>query len=286
MTTDNIQAAIDAGITIAKPQAVGTSGRFYSVTVPEGGAHQLIDLEKAQEELRETPRRKRGTFAAYDAGSFTTYMSKHATEHSEVWADIKRRTITAVINAHGNVDAEPGWADHRLVLQLRHTPAWEAWTKYDRSPLPQADFAEHLEDWRSDVVEPTAADLTELSRTFKATKKVEFSESKLLDRAGPAQLQRGRRRQGRNQGRHRDPRDVQARPPAVRRLRPLRDRRPPPLRHLDRAAPPDLRPRPPGRGPARRLRRHPPRHRQRHQRAHLPGHHGLGLTHRLVRPGP
>jgi uncharacterized protein YfdQ (DUF2303 family) len=187
MTTDNIQAAIDAGITIAKPQAVGTSGRFYSVTVPEGGAHQLIDLEKAQEELRETPRRKRGTFAAYDAGSFTTYMSKHATEHSEVWADIKRRTITAVINAHGNVDADPGWADHRLVLQLRHTPAWEAWTKDDRNPLPQSDFAEHLEDWRSDVVEPTAADLTELSRTFKATKKVEFSESKLLS-TGQVQL--------------------------------------------------------------------------------------------------
>lgn len=187
MTTDNIQAAIDAGVTIAKPQAVGTSGRFYSVITPEGGDHKLIDLEAAQETLRETPRRKAGTFATYDAGSFTTYMGKHSTESTEVWADIKRRTITAVINAHGNVDADPGWADHRLVLQLRHTPAWEAWTKYDRSPLPQADFAEHLEDWRTDVVEPTAADLTELSRTFKATKKVEFSESKLLS-TGQVQL--------------------------------------------------------------------------------------------------
>lgn len=187
MTTDNIQAAIDAGVALAKPQAVGASGRFYSVALPEGGTHQLIDLEKAREVLRETPRRKQGTFAAYDAGSFITYMTKHATEHSEVWADIERRTITAVINAHGDVDADPGWGDHRLVLQLRHTPAWKAWTGNDRRALTQTDFAEHLEDRRLDVVEPTAADLTELARSFKATKKVEFAESKHLS-TGQVQL--------------------------------------------------------------------------------------------------
>lgn len=168
------QAALDAGVMLAEPHNLDTEGRFFSVVTPADAQHRVIDLEKQRDLYRETPRRKTGAFSAHTGEAFIAYMAKHVLPETEVWADLTNRTVTAVINAHDKTDFAAGWGDHRLELKLQFTPAWLAWTKYDGANLSQTAFAELLEERATDVVEPDAATLMEITRSFKAAKKVAF----------------------------------------------------------------------------------------------------------------
>lgn len=172
---NEIQAAIDAGVMIGKPQPIGDDGRFVSIVSPSGSFSQVVDLEELQEKFRETPRRKTGLFSAHTADAFISYMEKHVTPNSEVWADLTTRSVTAVINAHdNNMQGVAGWGDHRLQLVLQHTAAWQAWTALNNQWLSQTKLAELLEERTGDIVDPDAATLTEITRSFKAAKKVAF----------------------------------------------------------------------------------------------------------------
>lgn len=183
--TSDVQAAIDAGLALAEPHKLDDEGRFYSVAVPAGAELHVIDLEEHLDKFRDRPRRKTGGYAVHDAFSFISYLEKHVLMDTEVWADVTRQSVVAVINAHG--PAEAGWADHYVELKLHQTPAWKAWTALHRRPLTQVQFAEHLEDQRVDVVDPDAATLTEIARTFKAKKSVLFDQSEHLS-TGQVQL--------------------------------------------------------------------------------------------------
>lgn len=131
--------------------------------------HQ-IDLTGDQ--YREVPKRKRGTVVVRDVPSFLAYYAKHSDEHTEVYADREHRTITAVLDAH-QADAAR-WGQHRLGLQLTHSESFHAWAGHDRKTLPQLAFAEFVEDHRSDITSPPAAELLELAQSFEATTKVTF----------------------------------------------------------------------------------------------------------------
>lgn len=168
----DVQAAIDAGIEMSGPHRLDEDGRFFSVLAPAGAEHHVVDLEEHRDRFLDFPRRKTGSFQVHTGAAFIAYLAKHAMEETEVWADIERRTVTAVINAHDKAVA--GWGDHRAELKLQHTPAWVTWTKYDGASLNQATFAELLEDRALDVVDPDAATLMEITRSFKAAKTVAF----------------------------------------------------------------------------------------------------------------
>lgn len=178
----DIQAAIDAGTALAEPKHLDSEGRFFSVVTPAGAQHHVVDLEEHLDSYRDRPRRKIGSFSAHTGDAFISYMEKHALPETEVWADLTNRSVTAVINAHtASVESGdaagpgmPGWSDHRLVLQLQETPAWKAWRAYDGQPMSQVKFAELLEERAADVAQPDAATLIEITRTFKAAKKVAF----------------------------------------------------------------------------------------------------------------
>lgn len=189
-TAGDVQAAIDAGIQSTQPHKLDTAGRFYAVNTPQGGAVHLIDLEREADEYLDeiTPRRKTGTYAVHDAKAFVDYLDKHGRgpDVTEVWADITGQTVVGVLDAHEKTAA--GWGGHRVVLKLHLTPAWKAWLALNRKPMLQVDFANHLEDRRLDVVNPDAATLTEIARTFKAKKSVQFMESRQLS-TGQVQLQ-------------------------------------------------------------------------------------------------
>ncbi|MEV7011574.1 DUF2303 family protein [Streptosporangium sp. NPDC051022] len=124
---------------------------------------------------RESPQRKTGTVVVEDVASFLHYYGKHADEASEVYVDVDGKRITAVINAHTSID--PRWGDHRLVLQLRTTKAWQEWVGQDRKPMSQQTFAEFVEDHLGDIREPSAADMLEIATTFQAKTKVNFSSA-------------------------------------------------------------------------------------------------------------
>ncbi len=89
-------------------------------------------------------------------------------------------TVQAVLDAHlGAGDFPARWQEHRLVLKLQQTGPWREWTTRDGMLMPQADFAEFIEDHARDVIAPapkavSSADLLEIAQSFHAHTSVEF----------------------------------------------------------------------------------------------------------------
>lgn len=181
----DIRTENDAVIQIAQDAARAESngvplelGQVYAF--PTANGPQVLDMGKdAYLGRLHTPQRKQGTTTVEDIESFLTYYAKHADASTETYVDVDARRITAVLNAHGTDG--PRWGDHRVTLQLKCTRAWEAWTRFDRKPLTQQEFAEHIEDHLDDIIEPQPALLLEIATTFQAKQKVSFSSATRLN---------------------------------------------------------------------------------------------------------
>lgn len=72
-----------------------------------------------------------------------------------------------IIDDHS--ENHPGWREHRATLAWQYTPEWKRWKADDRKMLPQAQFAEMIEDGLDDILEPDAGDLLEIAQTIKGT---------------------------------------------------------------------------------------------------------------------
>jgi uncharacterized protein YfdQ (DUF2303 family) len=174
----------------AKPEVV-EPGKHYVWRNLDGG---LIERDLTAD----LPARKTGTVTVLDVPSFQAYFDKHASTDAEVYADIDKATITAVLDAHTKSDGAR-WENHKLVLSLQFTPEWEAWKQHDREMLPQVAFAEFLEDHYRDVapgpdaINPevqhhtTGADLLEIAQKFQAATQVKFESGTRLA-SGETQL--------------------------------------------------------------------------------------------------
>ncbi|MCM2394451.1 DUF2303 family protein [Streptomyces albipurpureus] len=169
------QAVIDVAQAAVAPQPL-EPGKVHVVALGRGEFRQ-IDLTGP--EHTGIPARKSGTTVVRDVDSFLAYFDKHGDEESEVYADVERLSITAVVDAH--TSGYPRWGGHRLELRLRQTPAWSAWTSMDGKLMSQAAFAEFIEDNLVDLVEPDSATMLELAQSFEATTSAEFQSSQRLD---------------------------------------------------------------------------------------------------------
>jgi uncharacterized protein YfdQ (DUF2303 family) len=175
----------DALIELARTAAFRDRGpvpgaeHLLDVVLPPGHAHELIDLERFQP----APRRKRGQVVLHTASAFIAYAQRHL--HGEgidspttIYADADAARFVAVLN--DATAGEPGWADHRAVLELRKTEPWEHWTARDGLLGSQGDFARHIEDGLLEIVNPPAADMLELAQTFEAHQGVAFKQAQRL----------------------------------------------------------------------------------------------------------
>jgi uncharacterized protein YfdQ (DUF2303 family) len=180
--TNDTQSIIDAVCATGTPVALAL-GEYHVVNTPAG----LVQIDLTTERYLDRPERKTGTVVVRDPGSFLAYWAKHSTLSSEVYADRDKLAVTAVLDAYGPGDTETAWRQHRLVLQLRHSPSFQAWLKLSGQLVTQTQFAEFIEDRRADILEPTAADVLELAQTFEATTKVQFRSSNRL-KSGERQL--------------------------------------------------------------------------------------------------
>ena len=110
--------------------------------------------------------------------SFLAYVERYKGADTQIFAEPgflaqgQRPIVTAVIDYHG-VD-RPDYAAHIASYQPRYSDQWQRWHKACAAPLKQAEFAEFIEEVRADIREPTAAQLLDIVRTFKASKRVEF----------------------------------------------------------------------------------------------------------------
>lgn len=165
-----------------EPREVSTG--IYLVPT-EGGTIDFLDTVEVIEKYADRPRRKKGIYRVTLADHLREYLAKHAGPDAEMWGDIDKATITAVVNAPGA--SSPAWSDHRIVLQLRHTDDWKDWTSGDKKMMSQTEFAEFLEQHAPNIVSPDAATMLELAQTFKAATKVDFESSRRV-KSGETQL--------------------------------------------------------------------------------------------------
>jgi uncharacterized protein YfdQ (DUF2303 family) len=170
-------AGFGAGMIAAEPDAIDDTTRFHSVVTPAGAQHRIIDVEELREKFAVAPRAKKGTYHVHTAVSFCEFVAKHHAG-GEVWADEARQNLVAILNA--NTADGPQWEDHRLVMELVHTPAWKAWTAVNGKMLDQETFAELIEARIIDIQTPSGADMLEIVQTFYATTGVTFKSSKIL----------------------------------------------------------------------------------------------------------
>lgn len=172
-TETDARVIVETARTATTPHILAL-GQYHVVTTPNGV--QTIDL--TGDAYRQTPARKIGTTTVADVDSFAAYWAKHRDDGSDLYADRASRTVTAVLDAHSAEAAR--WGQHRLVLRLRHSEAWNAWISRDNRPMQQEEFAEHLEDNRADIFAPSAAEMLEIAQSIQGTAKAEFQSGTIL----------------------------------------------------------------------------------------------------------
>jgi uncharacterized protein YfdQ (DUF2303 family) len=179
----DMKAVIDEASRAVTPIGVADPSELATVTLGPGDRVETLEFER----FLDHPRRKTGTVDLIDDDSFARYVNKHKVAgETELYADVEARRIVGVLNGHaGNGDGPDaaswaGWADHRAVLALRHSPNWQHWVGKNNRPLGQVAFAEHIEDGIDDIVSPPGAEMLELAQTFEAKNSVEFKSSQIL----------------------------------------------------------------------------------------------------------
>lgn len=170
---NEVVARLAAAAGQLRPVDAGTD--VYSVLVPDGYEHVLVDTER----WLPAPRRKTGSVILHTGDSFSAYVNAHKGPETALYADPRSTPahIVAVLNGHGS---GPGFGDHRATLALRHSPAWQRWVGRDNDRGSQTTFAEHLEVGAGEIVDPPAATMLELAETFHANTKVTFTSSHVL----------------------------------------------------------------------------------------------------------
>ena len=166
---DNIQAIIATAKDTTPPQAV-QPGKIY-LTPTDNGGREVWDF--TDDEFLDKPKRKTGNVFVDDLDSFLVYFRKHSTPDSEIYVNVDKARITAVLDAHASGGAD--WGQHRLILRMQPTDRWADWTGKDRQPFKQIQFAEFIEDHLDEIREPAAATMLEIAQTFEANTKVKFS---------------------------------------------------------------------------------------------------------------
>lgn len=152
----------------AQRVAIAT-GEVYLVRGHDGGLH-TIDTDK----YAAAPRHTEASRVVTDAASFATYVNRHRTPGTEVFAHTNSASVVAVIDSHEGWEGEPGWQKHRLTLKLEHSKPWAAWAAMDGKWFDQEEFAEFLENRYSEVIEPSPAQMIDIATSFEAKKGVDF----------------------------------------------------------------------------------------------------------------
>lgn len=184
---DAVRAVADLTRTATEPTEIRPG--IWAAVSPLGEIHEL-DLRDEIERRQPNPDRKKGTYAFTEPASLVGYLAKHSRDETELYANVDRGTITAVINAHSDdgADDPAGWGDHRATLTLRKTDDWNNWIERDGKWLTQTGFAEFIEQHLPCCVTPDGATMLELAQSIKGTKAVTFEQSKRL-KSGETKLE-------------------------------------------------------------------------------------------------
>lgn len=174
------QAVIDTALAAAEPKRLAEED-VYSIVVPTGAEHKVIDTER----FGRRPDQVRGAYRPATVDSLIDYVKPFDDDGCAVWVHPTSGAIEAVLNDNAG---EPGWGDHRAVLMLINTPEWDHWISRDGQLLSQQEFAEHVEGGVKEIIEPPAADMLELAQSFHAATSIAFRSAHRIS-SGQVQVQ-------------------------------------------------------------------------------------------------
>ncbi len=189
MQVDNIKAVIDAARQGVEPKLVDTNAgkALYFVGHGADGEGQFYTHDR--EPGLEFPLRKRGTVTLFDAASFNQILADNADAGNiAIYFDRnpEKPAVVAVLNGHGQTG--PGWGDFRVQISFRSTPQWTKWKAIDGKLMPQAQFAEFVEDNLEDISDPAGGAMLEIVTYLQATRTVNFKSGIRLS-SGQIQFQ-------------------------------------------------------------------------------------------------
>jgi uncharacterized protein YfdQ (DUF2303 family) len=180
-TTDAVGAIAElahrAGAADAPPAfKVNEDSSLVVRVVPNDQTIRTVDLER----YLTVPRRTRGHATVNDPEDFCAYVQRLEGTATTLWADEDAHTVTAVFNDHqetddGVAEGNAGWRDHTATLRLKVDRDWAAWMDHDAKLGGQEWFAEFLEDNARSIVDPDAATMYEVARSFQARSNADFS---------------------------------------------------------------------------------------------------------------
>lgn len=171
----------------AQPQ---TGEAVHYVVIPEGS--KVISLKEQQYPEGMRPSRVIAHPKFQDQASFTSYVNTFKDDRTRVLANADPGALNflALIDYHGIGAGDvrtPEFVSHRAGLQLKHSEEWMLWNGKNDKLIPQVEFAEFLEDNRSDIIKPDSATMLEIAKDLEAHSEVNFA-SKIDTRNGAAVL--------------------------------------------------------------------------------------------------
>lgn len=175
------QVIVDTAQAAVEPHALEPTDGLVGIVVPAGATHKVVDLEQ----YLIAPNRAKGLVTTQRVEDFVRYVERHDEPGSTtIWIDSNNHVVVGVLNDHGKDDAQ--WGDHRVKLQLQHTPEWLHWEKYDGKMLDQTDFAEHIEIGLDEIVDPDGATMLELAQSISGSTDATFKSTRRLDNGSVA----------------------------------------------------------------------------------------------------
>lgn len=156
----------------------------------------VVNLEN--ELLAAHPKRPRANVALIEADSFVQYLKRFKVEGRTIIfgeATEQGGSFHALVDYHdaqrlANPTGEQvvafteatapkaNWGDHKVKLTLSPTPEWTRWIGANNKLIPQAEFAEFVEDNAADIVHPDAAALLDMASFLQGKKTVTFKGSR------------------------------------------------------------------------------------------------------------
>lgn len=170
LTPDTLDAIYQKGA--AQAPAIDRPDGGKDVLMPEGyTAHTIPPLEKPLTRIRQS-------VAMYDTASFTAYVNRYKSNSTRLFAvpghltNDKKAIVSAILDYHS--PEKPDHGAHVARYLPRYSEQWLRWSGAGQ-PMPQANFAEFIEENRADIRSPDAAQLLDIVSKFKATKKQEYN---------------------------------------------------------------------------------------------------------------
>jgi len=176
------------------------SGLAVSASVPRlsepvHGAAQFMVVPDGMQVVAVPPEcrapRRKVQLATPDITAFVALVKLYSldTDSLRVFTKRSAHNLDAVLDSNPSSaaglvkvgDVNYGLCENSITFEPRWTPEWRAWIAVHDKALSQVSLAELIEDFGSVLVSPSAADASELARTFQATRSSSFRSGTRLD---------------------------------------------------------------------------------------------------------